>query len=421
MAAGSRPDRDPRAADADVVVLGVPFVGAAAWGAHHRPRAAPRCRARARRGDRVRGPGHDDDRDDRRVRRRDRRRRRGLPRRRPGGRLATPRRRPRAASSDGGPVAVPVATRAVRWGRHPISLPAAACTSRLGAFRTEGLTDAPVVAHDAAAERRVRCRRRGAPAGRPRRAPPRQPPGRRQRAGRGAPVPARRPVAPHQLAGVVADRRAARDVDVVRPRHPRAAPARHRGRHRAQRGRRRPRQQPRHRRPRRRRDRRALPARRRPGRPDRPRPPRAQRARRQRAAAPASAARRAGRGRGRPPTTGAEPVQLRPTEAGALVVVLSPLVGQAGQTQIAHLAQHGHTVVVVDTLPAASGDPPTNPWNALASRVRAMERGGRDRPPRRARRARRPVARPRHARPGPPRRQSPGDGSPAPAVSAVDR
>ena len=25
----------------DVVVLGVPFIGAAAWGAHHRPRAAP--------------------------------------------------------------------------------------------------------------------------------------------------------------------------------------------------------------------------------------------------------------------------------------------------------------------------------------------------------------------------------------------
>ena len=73
------------------------------------------------------------------------------------------------------------------------------------------------------------------------------------------------------------------------------------------------------------------------------------------------------------PNHRAEPVRLRPTEAGALVVVLSPLVGQAGQTQIAHLAHHGHTVVVVDTLPAAVGAPLTA-WGGLASRVRAMER-----------------------------------------------
>jgi len=68
-----------------------------------------------------------------------------------------------------------------------------------------------------------------------------------------------------------------------------------------------------------------------------------------------------------------EPVQLRPTEAGALVVFLSPLVGQAGPTQIAHLAQHGHTVIVVDTLPDEPPRP-VPPWTALATRVRAMER-----------------------------------------------
>jgi len=66
-------------------------------------------------------------------------------------------------------------------------------------------------------------------------------------------------------------------------------------------------------------------------------------------------------------------VALRPTEAGALVVALSPLVGWAGRNQIAHLAQHRHTVVVVDTLPP-DPVPPATAWAALAMRVRAIER-----------------------------------------------
>ena len=69
----------------------------------------------------------------------------------------------------------------------------------------------------------------------------------------------------------------------------------------------------------------------------------------------------------------AEPVQLRPTAAGALVVVFSPLIGWSWRAQIAHLARHGHTVVVVDTLPS-DVEQPTACWNALASRVRVMER-----------------------------------------------
>jgi len=69
----------------------------------------------------------------------------------------------------------------------------------------------------------------------------------------------------------------------------------------------------------------------------------------------------------------AEPVQVRPTGAGALVVALTPLVGRSGQSQIAHLVQRGLTVVVVDTMPDEVDRPPS-PWTALAARVRAMER-----------------------------------------------
>ena len=59
--------------------------------------------------------------------------------------------------------------------------------------------------------------------------------------------------------------------------------------------------------------------------------------------------------------------------AGALVIVLSPLVGSLAVGQIASLVQHGHSVVVVDTLPdepAAS----LPPWTALAARLRVLER-----------------------------------------------
>jgi hypothetical protein len=57
-----------------------------------------------------------------------------------------------------------------------------------------------------------------------------------------------------------------------------------------------------------------------------------------------------------------------------MVIVLSPLVGRLALAQIVHLVQHGHTVIVVDTLP----DEPTvslRGFQALATRLRAIERG----------------------------------------------
>lgn len=69
----------------------------------------------------------------------------------------------------------------------------------------------------------------------------------------------------------------------------------------------------------------------------------------------------------------AEPVQLRPTAAGALVIALTPLVGRSGHAQLARLVQHGHTLVVVDTMPDHA-EVPTAGWTAVAARVRAMER-----------------------------------------------
>ncbi len=69
-----------------------------------------------------------------------------------------------------------------------------------------------------------------------------------------------------------------------------------------------------------------------------------------------------------------EPVHLRPVGAGALVIVLSPLVGRTALAQVAHMVRHGHTIVVVDTL-APAHSPPLDPWTALAARLRAMERG----------------------------------------------
>jgi uncharacterized protein (DUF58 family) len=73
------------------------------------------------------------------------------------------------------------------------------------------------------------------------------------------------------------------------------------------------------------------------------------------------------------PTHNADLLRVRPVEAGAMVVAFSPLVGQHGRTHVLNLVRHGHIVIVVDTLPP---DPPpvTSPWDALAQRVRTMER-----------------------------------------------
>lgn len=58
---------------------------------------------------------------------------------------------------------------------------------------------------------------------------------------------------------------------------------------------------------------------------------------------------------------------------GSLVIALSPLLGAIGTGRIAALAQHGHTIVIIDTLP---DDPFTSDsaWRALAVRVRLLER-----------------------------------------------
>ncbi len=69
----------------------------------------------------------------------------------------------------------------------------------------------------------------------------------------------------------------------------------------------------------------------------------------------------------------ADAARIRPITGGALVIVLSPLVGRLAPAQVAHLVQHGHSVIVVDTLP----DEPAvqqQPWRALAIRLRALER-----------------------------------------------
>jgi uncharacterized protein (DUF58 family) len=73
------------------------------------------------------------------------------------------------------------------------------------------------------------------------------------------------------------------------------------------------------------------------------------------------------------PAHNADLLRVRPVEAGAMVIAFSPLVGQHGRAHVANLAQHGHVVIVVDTLPP---DPPPapSPWTAMAQRVRTMER-----------------------------------------------
>ena len=66
-------------------------------------------------------------------------------------------------------------------------------------------------------------------------------------------------------------------------------------------------------------------------------------------------------------------LRVRPIGAGAMVIAFSPLVGTTGRARVVNLAQHGHTVVVVDTMPSDEQRSAV-PWTALAQRVRAMER-----------------------------------------------
>lgn len=79
----------------------------------------------------------------------------------------------------------------------------------------------------------------------------------------------------------------------------------------------------------------------------------------------------------------ADAVRARPITGGALVIALTPLIGRSTLDHVAHLALHGHSVVVVDTRPtdagAGSGDSidtaGRDAWAApLAVRLRAMER-----------------------------------------------
>jgi hypothetical protein len=74
------------------------------------------------------------------------------------------------------------------------------------------------------------------------------------------------------------------------------------------------------------------------------------------------------------PNHSVEPVRIRPLSGGAMVIVLSPLVGRLALAQIVHLVQHGHTVIVVDTLPDETAVS-LRGFRALATRLRAIERG----------------------------------------------
>jgi uncharacterized protein (DUF58 family) len=73
------------------------------------------------------------------------------------------------------------------------------------------------------------------------------------------------------------------------------------------------------------------------------------------------------------PTHRADLVRIRPIAAGSMVVALTPLVGTVGRAQVVSLVQHGHTVVVVDTLPPSPAEAKGS-WEAMAARVRSMER-----------------------------------------------
>ncbi len=73
------------------------------------------------------------------------------------------------------------------------------------------------------------------------------------------------------------------------------------------------------------------------------------------------------------PNHQADLLRVRPIEAGAMVIAFTPLVGRTGAAHVVNLVQHGHTVVVVDTLPP-DHVAPVSSWERMARRVRAMER-----------------------------------------------
>lgn len=60
-------------------------------------------------------------------------------------------------------------------------------------------------------------------------------------------------------------------------------------------------------------------------------------------------------------------------EPGSLVIALTPLLGAAGVGHVANLVQRGHSVIVVDTMPDDAFAAET-PWRALAIRCRLLER-----------------------------------------------
>ena len=357
---------------ADAVVLAVPFVAAATWGAHHRPRRPPSVALRL--ADAIvfegqvttttvtleAGPGGDI-----------------------GDVVAAcldagpavgwrPPSAAVAVACDGRRGVVPIATRAVRWGRHPISLTAAAATSRLGAYRTEGLADDPVVlttlplsAEFDAAD--VVPRPAGLVGSH-----------RANRQGSGREPAEVRPFRPGDrlrrinwrvssrtgelhVTSTWADRDthvlllldtaadigrsdgvdgAASSLDIA----VRAAAAI--ADHFLRAG-----------------DRVGLVD---LGRRVREVPVGSGRRHLRRLLEALVVAEPGGDHRDAMPP-------VRPTTAGALVVALSPLVGRTAPTQIARMALHGHTVVVVDTLPP-DVDPPSASLAGLAARVRAMER-----------------------------------------------
>lgn len=62
---------------------------------------------------------------------------------------------------------------------------------------------------------------------------------------------------------------------------------------------------------------------------------------------------------------------------GALVVVLSPLVGEEAFSPLTRLARSGHPVVVVDTMPVDAGPAEFGVWTTLAWRVWRLDRENR--------------------------------------------
>ncbi len=72
---------------------------------------------------------------------------------------------------------------------------------------------------------------------------------------------------------------------------------------------------------------------------------------------------------------GSPPGRVRRLRAGDLVIAFSPLTGTAVMNHIAAIVQRGHTVIVVDTLPEiVVQDDPEMVWRSLAWRIRLLER-----------------------------------------------